>query len=80
MARAKRTLYFNDARHYYLFVIEPPMTLREAWRPIDEVAGTGGDTFVYGVERTDGLFYPSKGGIMFGDDRERITSVIEWRA
>ena len=80
MARAKRTLYFNDARHYYLFVIEPPMTLQEAWRAIDEVAGTGIDTFVYGVERTDGLFYPSKHGIMFGDDRARIESVIEWRA
>ena len=80
MARTKRTIYFNDARHYYLFVIEPPMTLREAWRPIDEVAGTGVDTFVYGVERNDGLFYPSKHGIMFGDDKEAMTSVIEWRA
>ena len=37
--RRRRTIYFNDARHYYLFVFEPPMTLEEAWRPIDEAAG-----------------------------------------
>ena len=30
--RKKRTLYFNDARHYYLYVFEPPMTLEDAWR------------------------------------------------
>ena len=49
--RKKRTLYFNDARHYYLYVFEPPMTMEDAWVPIDEVAGTAVDTFVYGVER-----------------------------
>ena len=54
--RQKRTIYFNDARHYYLFVFEPPMTLRDAWLPIDEVASTAVDTFSYGVERGDGLF------------------------
>ena len=25
----RRTLYFNDARHYYLFVFEPPITMGE---------------------------------------------------
>ena len=24
--RKKRIIYMNDARHYYLFVFEPPMT------------------------------------------------------
>ena len=52
--RRKRTIYFNDARHYYLFVFEPPMRLQDAWQPIDEVAGTAVDTFAYGVARTDG--------------------------
>ena len=41
MPRQPRTLYFNDARHYYLFCFEPPMRLPDAQRPIDEVAGTG---------------------------------------
>ena len=39
-----------------LFAMEPPMTLEDAWRPIDDVAGTNVDTFVYMVERGDGLF------------------------
>ena len=38
--RQQRTIYFNDARHYYLFAFEPPMALEDAWVPIDEVAGT----------------------------------------
>ena len=63
--KKQRILYFNDARHYYLFVHEPPMSLEEAWRPIDEIAGTSVNTFVYGVERGDGLFYPSRAGRMF---------------
>ena len=49
--RKKRIIYMNDARHYYLFVFEPPMTLEDAWVPVDEVAGTAVDTFCYGVER-----------------------------
>ena len=28
--RRRRTIYFNDARHYYLFVFQPPMTLEDA--------------------------------------------------
>ena len=63
--RRRRTIYFNDARHYYLFVFEPPMRLEEARRPVDECAGTAVDTFVYGVARDDGLFYPSKVGKVF---------------
>jgi len=80
--RRRRTIYFNDARHYYLFVFEPPMTLEDAWRPIDEAAGTAVDTFAYGVERGDGLFYPSKVGMRFkygGDDTEFGLSAY-WRA
>ena len=61
--RRPRTIYFNDARHYYLFVYDPPMRNEDAWVPIDEVAGTSVDTFSYGVSRADGLFYPSKVGL-----------------
>ncbi|MDA0747556.1 MAG: hypothetical protein O2954_13630, partial [bacterium] len=76
----KRTLYFNDARHYYLFVFEPPMRLEDAWVPVDEVAGTAVDTFVYGVSRADGLFYPSQVGLQFGADRQPFQHAYEWRA
>lgn len=47
--RKKQIIYMNDARYYYLFVLEPPLTLEEAWVPVDEVAGTAVDTFRYGV-------------------------------
>lgn len=77
--RKKRTIYFNDARHYYLFVFEPPMTLEDAWVPIDEIAGTGIDTFCYGVERGDGLFYPSKIGLRFGADMKPFPMGAYWR-
>jgi hypothetical protein len=79
VARKRRTIYFNDARHYYLYVLEPPMTLEEAWRPIDEVAGTSVNTFIYGVERGDGLFYPSKVGMRFGADKQPSDFAAYWR-
>ena len=63
--KQQRTIYFNDARHYYLFVFEPPMTIEDATRPIDECSGTSVDTFIYGVARADGLFYDSKVGMQF---------------
>jgi hypothetical protein len=77
--RKRRTLYFNDARHYYLFVFEPPMRLEDAWQPVDEVAGTAVDTFVYGVSRSDGLFYPSRVGMRFGADMRPFDSACYWR-
>ena len=60
MPKQKRVLYCSDARHYYLFAMEPPMSDADAWRCVDDVAATSVDTFVYMVERGDGLFYPSK--------------------
>lgn len=77
--RRRRTIYFNDARHYYLFVHEPPMRLEDAWAPIDEVAGTAVDTFVYGVSRGDGLFFPSRVGLRFGDDMRPFADPYYWR-
>jgi len=77
--RRRRTIYFNDARHYYLFVYDPPMRMEDAWAPIDEVAGTSVDTFSYGVSRADGLFYPSKVGLEWGSDRKPFQNAYEWR-
>ena len=51
----------------------------EAWQLIDEFASTGVDTVVYGVERNDGLYYPSKHAIMFGNDLEETADCIRWR-
>ena len=77
--RQRRTIYFNDARHHYLFVHEPPMRLEDAWGPVDEVAGTTVDTFSYGVSRGDGLFYPSRVGRRFGSDKDSFDMAAYWR-
>ena len=78
--RRRRTIYHNDARHYYLWLWDPPMRMRDAWRPIDEVAGTGVDTFSYCVERGDGAFYPTKVGMVFGSDKQPFTNPISWHS
>jgi hypothetical protein len=54
--------------------------MEDAWRPIDEVAGTGVDTFSYCVERGDGIFYPSKVGMRFGEDKRPFEAAIYWHA
>jgi hypothetical protein len=79
--RKPRTIYFNDARHYYLFVFDPPMRLEDAWRPVDEVAGTAVNTFIYGVSRGEtGLFFPSEVGMRFGVDLQPFQNAYEWRS
>ncbi len=77
--RKRRTIYFNDARHYYFFVFEPPMSLEDAWRPVDEVAGTGVDTLVFGVARGDGMFYDTRVGKRFGVDARPFLQNNHWR-
>ena len=78
--RRQRTIYFDDARHFYLWNFEPPMSLEDAWVPIDQVAGTTVDTFIYGVARDDGLFYTSEASTTFGSNRDSTASNYEWRA
>jgi hypothetical protein len=55
------------------------MKMEDAWVPIDEVAGTAVDTVAYGVERGDGVFYPSKVARMFGDELAPFTMIAYWR-
>ena len=43
-----RLLYYNDSRHYYLYCFEPPLSMEDAWIPVDEVADTQVDVLVYG--------------------------------
>jgi len=78
--RRQRTIYFDDARHSYLFNFEPPMRLEDAWVAVDQVAGTTVDTFIYGVARDDGLFYTSDASTTFGSNRDSTASNSEWRA
>ena len=45
----RRLLFYNDTRYYYLYCYEPPISMEDARAPVDEIAGSGVDTFVYGV-------------------------------
>ena len=76
----KRTIYFDDARHYFLWNFEPPIDLLDFHSVIDQVAGTAVDTFIYGVARMDGLFYDTSASLRFGADRESFRGHYEWRA
>jgi hypothetical protein len=78
--KQKRTIYFNDTRHFFLYTLEPPLSMEDIWRPVDEAAGTCVDTFVYSVDGGGGLFYPSKVARRFGglDDGKRGS--YAWRA
>jgi len=74
-----RTAYFNDARHYWLYAFEPPMSLEEAWWPIDELAGTSINTFIYGVE-TEGFWSDAKVAKRALSGRSPFGSAHGWRA
>jgi hypothetical protein len=73
-----RTMYFNDARHFYLYSFEPPLTMEEAWRPVDDVVGTAVDTLIYGVS-SGGLFSDTKVAYRWGSEQKEH-SAIGWRA
>src|SRR5690349_17300392 len=75
----RRTMYFNDARHFYNYCYEPPMQLEDAWHPIDEVAGTSINTFIFGVE-SGGMFNNTKAGMRWGADQRPFTTPAQWRA
>ena len=65
----------------YLFVHEPcTFTLDKARSAVDEVSGCGVTTFAYGVNRGDGLFYPSDVGKYFGQGAEQFDQANYWRA
>ena len=75
-----RLLYYNDARHTYLYVLEPPLSLRDAWLPIDEVAGTQVDVFVYGYGAGACMPFDTKVGEIWFKDQEVWEQVAFWRA
>lgn len=77
--RKRRTMYFNDARHFYLYSFDPPMSEEDSWRPIDELLGTAVNTLIYGVE-TGGLFSRSKVAPRAFSQGRPYTSALAWRA
>ncbi len=77
----KRTIYFNDTRHFYLFALDPPLSMDQVLLPIAEVADTSVDTFAFSVDGGNGLFYPSKVGLRYAAlDPDPMTCSYDWRA
>jgi len=76
----RKLLYYNDSRHTYMYSYDPPMTLEEARMPVDEVAGTGVDTFVYGSGAGPAVMHDTKVGEIWGSRTEKFGSAWAWRA
>ena len=76
----KRLLFYNDARHYYMYVYEPPIRLEDTWAPVDEIADTSVDTFVYGFGAGPTMFHDTKAGEIWGSHLKRWTGLHGWRA
>ncbi len=75
-----RLLYYNDSRHTYMYSYDPPMSLEEAWAPVDEIAGTAVDTFVYGSGAGPAVMHDSKVGEVWGRRFDKFDSSWSWRA
>ncbi len=76
----RRLLYYNDARHSYIYYYDPPMRLEDAWKPVDEIVGTGVDTLVYGFGAGPTMFHNTKVGERWGDHLDKFPIVAGWRA
>lgn len=76
----RRLLYYNDARHSYIYYYDPPFRLEDAWKPVDEIVGTGVDTLVYGFGAGPTMFHNTKVGERWGDHLEKFPIVAGWRA
>ena len=70
-----RLLFYNDARHYHLYCYEPPISLEDARAPVDEIAGTRVDTFVYGFGAGPSMFHLTEVGEVFGSHLEAFRDI-----
>ena len=75
----RRLIYYSDARHYHMYCYESPIRLEEMWAPIDEVAGTGVDTFVWGLGLGPVMFHNTQVGEIWGTRFEKLGNVPDWR-
>ncbi len=65
--KKRKLLFYNDSRHFYMYCYDPPIRLEEAWAPIDEIAGTQVDTFVYCYGAGQTMFHNTKVGEIWGE-------------
>ena len=74
-----RLIYYNDGHHFHGKRIDPPLSLRKLYWPVDEVVGTGVETLVFGLGYGDVFFHQSKTGRTIGEGKEIWENYIDWR-
>ena len=47
--RKPRLIYYNDGHHYHGKRVDPPLSLRKLYWPVDTVVGTGVEMLVFGM-------------------------------
>ena len=58
----QRLIFYSDARHTHIYAYDPPIRVEDAVAPVDDVAGTGVDTFVYGFGAGLTMYHNTKVG------------------
>ncbi len=77
--RKPRLIYYNAGHHYHGKRVDPPLSLRKLYWPVDEVVGTGVEMLVLGMGYGDVYFHQSKIGRTIGEAKEVWESFIDWR-
>ena len=76
-----RLIYYHDSRHYLMYRFDPPMSLHQLRKPVDDLIGTGVDTLVYGTGMGQTFLYDTEVGYKFGDmATEHNHGLVWWRA
>ena len=76
--RKARMLYYDDARHAYLYTVEPPPNLLDVVHPVDVVSNSMVDTFVFGLGIGPTMSFGTKVGEIWFEGNE--DHVANWRA
>ena len=58
----RRLIFYSDGRHTHIYAYDPPLRIEDAVAPIDDVAGSGVDTFVYGFGSGPTMYHNTKVG------------------
>ena len=76
-----RLVYYHDSRHQLLYRLDPPMSVHQLRRPVDELLGTPVDTLSYGLGMGQTFLYDTKVGTRFGEKAtEHNHGLVWWRA
>ena len=73
-----RMLYYDDARHAYLYTVEPPPNVLDVVHPVDVVANSMVDTFVFGLGIGRTMSHGTEVGEIWFDGAQ--DHVANWRA